>query len=126
MAMNQAIMEIYKQEGINPAGNLLSCLPLMPRSHLGRLVAGSPRPSRCGTPFDGWWIRICWPVALIPWPGHQYPHYLDSSDRPYRSPTCCPSLGISQLLQMKFMPRGSLPAMGRPRPAAQQMSSSAR
>ncbi|HOB75146.1 MAG TPA: YidC/Oxa1 family insertase periplasmic-domain containing protein [Phycisphaerae bacterium] len=127
MAMNQAIMEIYKQEGINPAGNLLSCLPLMLQIPIWGALwqALSSTIEMRHAPFDGWWIRdLAGPDALISFGRDiNIPIISTFLTGPIGAFNLLPILlGISQLLQMKFMPRGTSPGDGPPTgPAAQQM-----
>lgn len=126
VAMNQAIMQVYKEEGINPAGNLLTCLPLALQipiwGALWQALASTIEMRHA--PFDGWWIKdLAGPDALISFGQFDIPiisHYLTG---PISSFNLLPILlGVSQLLQMKFMPRGTVGAGGQPTgPAAQQM-----
>jgi len=110
--MNQAVMEIYREEGINPAGNLLSCLPMLLQIPIwGALwTALAHTIEMRHAPFDGWWIKdLTRPDALIPFgQAIKIPliHYIMNG--PIEAFNLLPILlGLSQILQARFMPRGS-------------------
>ncbi len=110
--LNQEIMKVYQEAGVNPAGNLLTCLPLMLQIPIwGALWAAlSSTIEMRHAPFDGWWIRdLTSPDAVITF-SHRYHIPLLSSmmGGPLMSLNILPILlGISQVLQTKYMPRGA-------------------
>jgi YidC/Oxa1 family membrane protein insertase len=129
VAMNQAIMEVYKEEGVNPAGNLLTCLPMMLQipiwGALWQALASTIEMRHA--PFDGWWIRdLAGPDALISF-RDSYPQGIDIPiiswlAGPIFSFNLLPILlGVSQLLQAKYMPRISSPGAAQSDTAAAQM-----
>lgn len=128
-ALSQAQMELYKEEGVNPAGQMMSCLPMafqMPI--LGALWAALAASVEIRhAPFDGYWINdLAGPDALISWAA-QYPQgvhvpILSWMAGPVNSFNLLPILmGISQMLQMKFMPKVTSGPGAVTGPAAQQM-----
>jgi YidC/Oxa1 family membrane protein insertase len=128
-ALGQAQMEIYKEEGINPAGQFLSCMPLfLQMPILGALwTALAASVEMRHAPFDPWWIKdLAGPDGLISW-ADKYPHginipLLSMLTGPINSFNLLPILmGISQLLQMKYMPRVTTGPGAVTGPAAQQM-----
>lgn len=111
VAMNQAMMEVYREAGVNPAGNLLTCLPLLLQIPIwGALwTALSSTIEMRHAPFDGYWIRdLAGPDAVITF-AHAYNVPIISwLAGPIHSINILPVLlGISQLLQTKYMPRGT-------------------
>jgi YidC/Oxa1 family membrane protein insertase len=108
---NQAMMEMYREAGINPAGNLLSCLPLLLQIPIwGALWAAlNSTIEMRHAPFDGWWIRdLAGPDALIEF---ERPIYIPLLHHimmgPVQAFNLLPILlGVSQILQAKYMPRG--------------------
>jgi len=128
-ALGQAQMQIYKEEGINPAGQFLSCLPLfLQMPILGALwTALAASVEMRHAPFDGWWIKdLAGPDALISW-ADKFPQGVDIPILSWmagrvNSFNLLPILmGISQLLQMKYMPRVTSGPGAVTGPAAQQM-----
>jgi YidC/Oxa1 family membrane protein insertase len=111
-AMNQAIMEVYKEEGINPAGQMLSCLPMMLQIPIWMALwtALSSTIEMRHAPFDGWWIKdLAGQDALISF-GRPITIPLLSylMGGPMDSLNLLPILlGISQVLQTRFMPKGN-------------------
>jgi YidC/Oxa1 family membrane protein insertase len=122
-------MQIYKEEGVNPAGQFLSCLPLfLQMPILGALwTALASAVEMRHAAFDPWWIKdLAGPDALISW-ADKYPHgvsipLLSFLTGPVNSFNLLPILmGISQLLQMKYMPRVTTGPGAVSGPAAEQM-----
>lgn len=111
-ALNQAIMEIYKEQGVNPAGQMLSCMPMMLQIPIWAALWAALNTSidMRHAPFDGWWIRdLSGQDALITFsqPIH-IPLIGMLMSGPVTSLNLLPILlGVSQLLQARFMPRGN-------------------
>jgi YidC/Oxa1 family membrane protein insertase len=107
-------MDLYREEGINPAGSILSCLPMMLQLPIwGALwTALASTIEMRHAPFDGWWIRdLAGPDAVyvfskpfdIPLIGYLMGGPVDSIN-------LLPILlGISQMLQTMFMPKTQTP-----------------
>jgi|GEM_PF-555817 len=115
VAMNQATMEIYREEGVNPAGNVFTCLPMFLQVPIwaGLWAALNSMIEMRHAPFDGWWIKdLTQPDALIAFgQSIQIPLLSGLMGGPITSFNLLPVLlGISQLLQTKFMPRGNVGA----------------
>lgn len=114
MQLNQEIMKIYQEAGVNPAGNLLSCLPLMLQIPIwGALWAAlNSTIEMRHAPFDGWWIKdLTSPDALISFNPVHIPLISSMMGGPITSLNILPILlGISQLLQTKYMPRSAAPS----------------
>jgi len=112
--MNQAMMELYREEGINPAGQILSCLPMLLQFPIwiALWTALSSTIEMRHAPFDGWWIRdLAAPDAVYTF-SHpvQIPILGGLMGGPIDSLNLLPILlGLSQLLQTKLMPRPSSP-----------------
>lgn len=111
-AMNNAIMEIYKEEGINPAGQMLTCMPMMLQIPIWAALwaALNTMVEMRHAPFDGWWIQdLTQPDALIPFGTAIHIPLLSSfMGGPITALNLLPiMLGISQVLQTRFMPRGN-------------------
>jgi YidC/Oxa1 family membrane protein insertase len=126
-AMNQAVMQIYKEEGVNPAGQMLTCLPMMLQIPIwgGLFTALNFTIEMRHAPFDGWWIKdLAGQDALI-----HFAHPITIPligvlmGGPIHSLNLLPILlGISQILQAKYMPRGNpgVQASGNPDQLEQQ------
>jgi len=126
--MNQAIGELMKEEGINPAGQLLNCLPMMIQMPIwvALWTALSYTVEMRHAPFDGWWIRdLTRPDEL-----------LRLFDKPISIPILSTFLamgsiqylnvlpillGVFQVLQTKFMPRGNVGQQATPAGAPDQL-----
>ncbi|MEP0844059.1 MAG: YidC/Oxa1 family insertase periplasmic-domain containing protein [Phycisphaerae bacterium] len=124
-AFNQAQMELWKEEGVNPAAGILSCLPMMLQVPIWAALwqALSSTIEMRHAPFDGWWIKdLAGPDALFSFSrGFDLPfisHYL-SVGRVHSFNLLPFLLAVSQLLQMKYMPRATTGATTGP--AADQM-----
>jgi YidC/Oxa1 family membrane protein insertase len=109
---NQAIMEVYQEAGVNPAGQFLSCLPMalqMP-IWIALWTALASTIEMRHAPFDGFWIKdLAAPDALITFSPVTIP-LISWFTGPIHSLNLLPILlGISQALQTKFMPRGASP-----------------
>ncbi len=112
MKLNQEIMDIYKDAGLNPASNFLSCLPMFLQVPIWAALWAAlySTVEMRHAPFDGWWIRdLAGPDALVtlsrPLMIPIISQYLTG---PITSFNLLPILlGISQVLQARFMPRGS-------------------
>jgi len=112
--MNQAMMELYREEGINPAGSVLACLPMLLQLPIWAALwtALASTIEMRHAPFDGWWIKdLAGPDAF-----YTFPHPVEVPllgfllGGPIHSLNLLPILlGISQFLQTKFMPRSTSP-----------------
>jgi len=109
---NQATMDLYREEGINPAGSILSCLPMMLQIPIwGALWAAlSSTIEMRHAPFDGWWIRdLAAPDAVY---ALAHPVNLPLigflMGGPVESINLLPILlAISQMLQTLYMPKAA-------------------
>lgn len=111
-ALNTAMMAVYKEEGVNPAGSILTCLPMMLQipiwGALWQALASTIEMRHAG--FDGYWIRdLAAPDALVKFKDAiTIPLLGWLMGGPVHSFNLLPVLlGISQLLQAKYMPRGN-------------------
>lgn len=111
--LNQAMAELMKEEGINPAGQMLTCLPMMIQIPIwvALWTALGYTVEMRHAPFDGWWIKDL----------TQPDEFMRLFDRPVSIPVLGWLLGgpvqylnllpillaVTQVLQTKFMPRGS-------------------
>ncbi len=102
--LNQETMKLYQQEGVNPAGQMMSCLPMMCQMPIwaGLFGALNSTVAMRHEPFF-WWIKdLTVPDALF---------YFDNSfDIPLIGTVASFNLlplllGISMWLQQKFMPK---------------------
>jgi YidC/Oxa1 family membrane protein insertase len=124
--MNQAQMELYREEGINPAGSMLSCLPMMLQLPIWAALwtALASTIEMRHAPFDGYWIRdlaspdavyvFAQPVTIpiISW----------FMGGPMTSINLLPILlCISQMLQTKFMPKTPTPQTSEGMPDQRKM-----
>ena len=113
--MNQAMMEVYQEEGINPAAGMLSCLPMALQMPIWAAlwVTLNYMIEMRHQPFDGWWIKdLSSPDALVMFsqPIH-IPLLGFLLGGPVTSFNLLPIfLCITQLIQAKFMPRSTPPA----------------
>ena len=122
--LNQETMKVYKEEGVNPAGGMLSCLPMMLQMPIWMaLWAGlNFTVEMRHQPFDGWWIRdLTAPDALVMFNAPvTIPLLGFLLGGPIHSFNLLPILlSISQMLQMKYMPRATAATQGSS--AGQQM-----
>lgn len=110
-AMNQAMMEAYREAGINPAGNLLTCLPLFLQLPIWAALwaALNSTVEMRHAPFDGWWIKDLAGVdALISFDRTYVIPLVYLITGPIFSFNLLPILlAVSQILQAKYMPRGN-------------------
>ncbi len=110
-AMNQAMMQVYREAGVNPAGQMLTCLPMMLQIPIwAGLWAGlSSLVDMRHAPFDGFWIKdLTAPDALFHFAQQYDIPLLSGMIGPVKSFNLLPILlGISQILQARFMPRGN-------------------
>ena len=111
--LNQAMAELMKEEGVNPAGQMLTCLPMMIQIPIwvALWTALGYTVEMRHAPFDGWWIKDL----------TQPDEFMRLFDRPVSIPVLGWLLGgpvqylnllpillaVTQVLQTKFMPRGS-------------------
>lgn len=112
--MNQAMMEVYQQEGINPAGGMLSCLPMLLQIPIwGALWAGLNYTIEMRhAPLDGWWIRdLAGPDTILHFAGTIHiPLISTFLTGPIHGINILPFLlCVSQILQTKYMPRSTTP-----------------
>jgi len=109
-AMNQAMMQVYRDAGVNPAGQMFTCLPMMLQIPIwAGLWAGlNSLIDMRHAPFDGYWIKdLTAPDALFSFAAFEIP-LLSGMIGPIKSFNLLPILlGISQILQARFMPRGN-------------------
>lgn len=106
--MQQAVMEVYRDAGINPAGSMLTCLPMF----LQLPVWGALWSALASTvemrhaPFDGWWIKdLSSPDSILYFRPVHIPLIEGLMGGPVEALNILPVLlAISQLLQMKYMP----------------------
>jgi len=112
--LNQATMDLYREEGINPAGSILSCLPMLLQLPIwGALwTALASMIEMRHAAFDPWWIRdLAGPDAVyvlsrpfdIPLIGYLMGGPIDSIN------VLPILLAISQMLQAMFMPKTQTP-----------------
>lgn len=118
--LNQAMMEVYREAGVNPAGQFLSCLPMMLQIPIwGALYAALASTIEMRhAPFDGYWIKDLTSQDAVYTFAH--PIYVPLVSYllggPIMSINILPMLlAFSQFLQAKYMPRSG-PA---PQPGAQ-------
>jgi YidC/Oxa1 family membrane protein insertase len=106
--LNQETMKLYQQEGVNPAGQMMSCLPMMCQMPIwaGLFGALSSTVAMRHEPFF-WWINdLTAPDALF-----FFDHPIDipllgAMIGPVGSFNLLPLLlGISMWLQQRFMPK---------------------
>ncbi|MBI4582233.1 MAG: YidC/Oxa1 family insertase periplasmic-domain containing protein [Planctomycetes bacterium] len=114
-AMNQAMMEVYREAGINPAGNVLTCIPMLLQLPIWAALwtALNSIIEMRHAPLDGWWIKdLTQPDALVPLPvSFSIPLISSLMGGPITAVNLLPILlGISQLLQAKYMPHSSTPS----------------
>lgn len=107
--LNQMTMEVYREAGINPASNIFSCLPMMLQLPIwvALWTALASTIEMRHAPFDGWWIRdLAGPDAVIAFSEPvNIPIIGFLMGGPLHSLNLLPVLlGISQLLQAKYMP----------------------
>lgn len=111
-AMNQAMMEVYRDAGVNPAGSMLTCLPMALQLPIWAALwtALNSTVEMRHAPFDGWWIRdLTQPDALIAF-GTSFQIPLMGTIHSFNLLPIL--LAISQLLQAKYMPRSTAPTTG--------------
>lgn len=115
-AMNQAIMEVYRDAGVNPAGNILTCIPMMLQLPIWAALwaALSSTVEMRHAPLDGWWIKdLTQPDGLFYFSekGITIPLLGYIMGGPVHALNLLPILlAISQLLQAKYMPRSTAPS----------------
>ncbi len=113
VAMNNAVMEIYREAGVNPATQMLNCLPMMLQIPIWAALwsALNAAVEMRHAPFDGWWIRdLTQPDQFFAFPGHpiHIPLLSGMMGGPITALNLLPILlGISQILQTRYMPRGN-------------------
>ena len=112
--MNHEIMEVYREAGINPAGNILSCLPMMLQIPIwiALWTALASTVDMRHAPFDGWWIRdLAGADAIYTFKQAFYIPLIGAlMGGPMESINLLPILlGISQVLQTRYMPRSTMP-----------------
>ncbi len=111
-AMNKAIMELYREEGINPAGQMLGCLPMMLQMPIWVALWTSLNNTfeLRHQPFFLWIRDLAGPDSLI--------HFSKAIEIPLISGMVGPIhdlnilpllLVISMLLQQKFMAQPTAP-----------------
>ncbi len=98
--LNQEIMKLYQQEGVNPAGQMLTCLPMMCQMPVwgGLWAALNFTVEMRHQPFCLWIKDLTAPDALFEW----------ATPLPLIGTTfnlLPPLLGISMFLQQRLMPK---------------------
>jgi len=114
-AMNQAMMEVYREAGVNPAGSVLTCIPMALQLPIWAALwaALNSTVEMRHAPLDGWWIKdLTQPDALIPLgTAIHVPLLSFILGGPITAINLLPILlAISQLLQAKYMPRSTAPS----------------
>jgi YidC/Oxa1 family membrane protein insertase len=107
--LNEKMMELYRDAGVNPATQLLTCLPtaLQVPIWAGLWAALYSTVAMRNAPFDGYWIKdLAAPDALIPFT-HEYTiPFISAITGPIHSFNLLPILlTISMYLQQKYMPK---------------------
>lgn len=111
---NEAMMEVYREAGVNPATQMLTCLPMMLQMPIwaGLWAALSSTIEMRHAPFDGFWIKdLTGPDALIPF-GREIPIPIisDYLTGPIHGFNLLPILlSITMYLQQKLMPKTTPP-----------------
>jgi len=120
-AMNKAIMELYKQEGINPASQMLGCLPMALQMPIwvALWTALNNTFELRHQPFLPYWIiDLAAPDALVKFSSMFTLPFIGGMVGPIHSFNLLPILlGVSMFLQQKFTPQ---PAATDPAQAKQQ------
>lgn len=112
--LNQATMDLYREEGVNPAGSILSCLPMFLQLPIWAALwtALSSTIEMRHAPFDGWWIRdLAGPdaVYVLQTPVH-IPLISMLMGGPIDAINILPILlCISQMVQTLYMPKSTTP-----------------
>ncbi len=128
--MNQETMQLYADEGVNPAAGMIGMIPLFIQMPIliALWTALSTDVHLRHAPFDGWWIRdLSAPDALVKFdpPGLTIPilgWLIPMMFAHIPSLNLLPVLmGVSMWLQQKYMPK---PHMAAKRDAAAQAASS--
>ena len=118
--LNQETMKLYQQEGVNPAGQMLSCLPMMCQMPIwaGLFGALNSTVAMRHEPFF-WWINdLTVPDALFYF-DHPFDIPLIGTVASFNLLPLL--LGISMWLQQKFMPKPAAAAKATGK-AADQMA----
>ncbi len=107
----QAMMEIYREAGINPAGQMLTCMPMMLQIPIWAALwasLNSMNEMRHAAFLPFWITDLAGQDALIKFGGPVTIPLIDLLTGPIYSFNLLPILlGVSQLLQARFMPRGN-------------------
>ena len=120
--LQQEMMKLYAEEGVNPAGMLVGMLPMLIQMPIliALWTALNTDIHLRHAPFDGWWIKdLSAPDALIRFPGDGLTIPILGQLLPFMFANI-PSLnllpilmGISMYLQQKYMPKPHLEAQKR-------------
>ena len=109
--ISQETMELYREAGISPASQLLTCLPMGLQLPIwaGLWAALSSIVEMRHAPFDGWWIKdLAGPDALIPFGQTFDIPLLGSIVGPVSGFNLLPILlSVTMYLQQKLMPKAS-------------------
>lgn len=108
---NQAMMEIYREAGINPAGQMLACMPMMLQIPIWAALwasLNSMNEMRHAAFLPFWITDLAGQDALIAFGGAVHIPIISWLTGPIHAFNLLPILlGVSQLLQARFMPRGN-------------------
>ncbi len=122
--LNEATIELYKTEGINPAGNILTCLPMFLQMPvwvaLWSTLNSSVELRHEPFPPLHFWIRdLAAPDAVYPFASPWHIPLLGALTGPIASVNILPILmGVSMYLQQKYTQRLTRPDTPPPQPAA--------
>jgi YidC/Oxa1 family membrane protein insertase len=111
--LNQETMKVYKEAGVNPAGSVLSCIPMMLQipiwAALWQALRSTVEMRHAG--LDGWWIKdLSRPDAILQLPESMH-FTIPLVGIPIVVINLLPILlAITQLLQAKYMPRSTAAA----------------
>ncbi|MHC4064633.1 MAG: YidC/Oxa1 family insertase periplasmic-domain containing protein [Planctomycetota bacterium] len=120
--LNTEIQKLYQSEGINPAGQMLSCLPMALQMPIWVALYTSLNNNIAmrHEPFCLWIRDLTAPDALIPFGGEYHIPLLGTMMGPITSLNILPILwAVSMYVQQKLMPKPKQP-QGRSSPQADQ------
>jgi YidC/Oxa1 family membrane protein insertase len=105
-ALNKAMMELYKEEGINPAGQVLGCLPMALQMPIwvALWTALNNTVELRHAPFFLWIKDLSGPDALITFAQSIHVPFLGAVHQLNILPIL---LGISMMVQQKFSPQAA-------------------
>jgi YidC/Oxa1 family membrane protein insertase len=107
--LNEETMALYREAGINPASQLLTCLPMALQMPIwaGLWAALSSTVEMRHAPFDGFWIKdLAAPDTLIAFGRELHIPLVSSLTGPIHGFNLLPILlAVTMYLQQKLMPR---------------------